>query len=501
MKTAWLSERQQTFYPPLSENLRADVCVIGGGITGVTTAYMLQQAGRRVILVEANKIGTGVTGYTSGHLTSLVDVFYHKISSKLSERRASVVMQATKEARSSIEKMIADNALICDYKKVPGYYYATNEQQLEILTRERKALIDLGETVHSPGLENIPVKCKDAIMINNQAVIDANAFAKGLAKSFADKGGHIYEQSRVTKLEQNGEFVRLHFEDDHMIEARDVVQATHTPIGISHLQMELKNYNSYVLYGESSKEVLNGLYYDLADPYHYIRHFEENGRPMYIVGGCDTKTGEGESEQKALDNLLEYASTQLSITKTRGSWSSILFTSPDGLPLIGSDPERPNCYLATGFAGDGLTFSIVSALINTALITEGTHPWQDVFSPKRISTSTVSTVIKKGMKTLKHMVAEKFTTKADSDKEFPRNSGKVLKVDGEPAALYKDENGEISGVSGLCTHMQCMLHFNDVAKTWDCGCHGSRYSLSGKVLAGPATENLKQLRIDHEVKH
>lgn len=500
MKTPWKSDYTETFYPPLMDNLSADVCVIGGGITGVVTAYLLQQAGRRVILVEANKVGTGVTGFTSGHVTSLVDAFYHNIIKNLSKDHAEVVLEATKVARDTISQIISDNALICDFERVPAYYYATNDNQKRILAKERDALNELGEKVEKPGLDEIPVHCTDALKLEDQAAINAYAFVQGLAKSFVESGGHLYEQSRVVKMEDRGEYVRLHFDDKWMVEARHVVEATHTPVGMNNLQMQLHNHNSYVLYGESSEEVAKGLYYDLEDPYHYIRHFEENGKAMFIVGGCDTKTGDKEREQQALDKLLGYASNQLSITKTHGSWSNILFTSPDGLPMIGENPERKKCYVATGFAGDGLTYSVISAILNTALITEGSHRWEETFKPSRFSSSTIPTVLKKGVNTIKHLITEKLTAQFEDDKSFPRNSGKVLKLEGELTGLYKDANGEVKAVSGLCTHMQCVLQFNDVAKTWDCGCHGSRFNTDGRVISGPATQPLKSIEVQNPDK-
>lgn len=500
METPWLNNTEETYYAPLLENLRADVCVIGGGITGITTAYLLQEAGRRVIVVEAQKLARGVTGHTSGHVTSLVDAYYHKVISSYSTQKAKQLWEATQEARNTLEKLIADNALLAGYERTSAYYYATNEEQLKSLKRERAALEKIGVQTEEIELDEIPFKCEGAFKIADQAVINATAFTKGLAKAFVEKGGHFYEQSRVTKFykQDQDEYVRLEMESGALIEVRDVVQATHTPLNINHVQMELKNHNSYVLAGESAKETSKGLFYDFDTPYHYTRHYMEEGRPMFVVGGFDTKTGEPESQQGSLDSLLAYAAKELSIKKVKYSWSSILFTSPDGLPLIGQDPENEKCYMATGFAGDGLTYSVVSALVNTALITEGNHKWQELFDPARITSSTIKTVVKKGVKTLKHLLVDKLTVTNDNLKDMKPQSGRVVKKDGNKVAVYRDENRKLHGVSALCTHMGCVLHFNDVATSWDCGCHGSRFSIEGKVLAGPATESLAKIEVEIE---
>ncbi|AEV32117.1 glycine/D-amino acid oxidase, deaminating [Owenweeksia hongkongensis DSM 17368] len=498
MNTPWLKNTEETYYPPLKEDLNADVCVVGGGITGITTAYLLQEAGRRVILLEANKIATGVTGHTSGHLTSFLDAHYHNVISSFGELKAIQLLYATLLARETVEFLMANNAIVADYERVPAYYYATNDDQVNHLKKERNAMDQLGAITKDADLTDIPFKCKKAFRIDNQATLNAAGFVKGLTKAFVEKGGQIFEQTRVVNFKEEGEQIRVKTEEGSSVKAKYIVQATHIPINENPLQLELKNHNSYVMAGESGEDVAKGLFYDFAEPYHYTRNYEENGKSMFIVGGFDQKTGEKLSDQNQMDKLRNFALENLNIKEMNYSWCSTLFTSPDGLPLIGKDPIHKNSFIATGFAGDGLTYSIISAILNTALITKGSHNWEELFDPKRLSPSTLKTAVNKGVTTIKHLVADKFGISETTTDDMKPNSAKVIHKDGENVAVYKDENGELHTVSALCTHMGCVVHFNNVAKTWDCGCHGSRFGIDGKVLAGPATEKLESINIFKE---
>lgn len=497
MRTPWLRKAEETFYPPLQEDIEADVCVIGGGITGITTAYLLQEEGRRVVLVERMKLAEGASGHTSGHLTSLVDAYYHNVIRDFSEEKARQLYSATVESRQMLEIIIADNALDAGYERVPAYYYSTDDKQDRLLQKERKALQQLGLNIRDVDLSEFPIRVKSAFKVEDQGVINAALYIRGLARVFVNNGGRIYEQTSVMDFKTHDEYVEV-LTPDNAIKARYMVQATHTPLKINPLQMEMKNYNSYVLAGESIHKVKKGIFYDFAEPYNYIRHYEEDGELMYVVGGFDTKSGTKNDERDRMDELSAYASKNFGVGKVEYSWSNMLFTSPDGLPFIGKDPVHKNCFLATGFAGDGLTYGLVSAMINTALITKGDHPWKNLFNPSRISLSAVQDLVVKGADTVQHFIFDRFHLDGKEVEELIPDSGTVLEVNGKRLGVYVDKDRKVFVVDAACSHMKCIVQWNAVAKTWDCGCHGSRFDKYGNVVAGPATRPL--LRDHHQTK-
>lgn len=497
MHTPWLAKAENRFYPQLQQDEETDVCVIGGGITGITTAFLLQEKGRRVILLERHSLATGVSGHTSGHMTSLVDTYYHKLVSDYSTDVARQVYEATRAARQTVERLLHENALEAGYQRTPAYYYATDDKQLEHLQKERRALEQMGAEVQDADDSVLPFAVKDIFKLGDQAVINAAMFVRKLAEVFVRKGGKIYEQTPALDFHRHDDFVDVETEL-YNIRARDVVQATHTPLQIHPIQLELRNFNSYVLAGPARIAVQEGLFYDFSQPYNYIRHYRENGQPMYIVGGFDTKTGTRKNELENLENLLQYASDSWGVEHAEYSWSSMFFAPSDGLPFIGKDPLQAHEYMASGFSGDGLTYGVVSAIVNSSLITTHNHPWKELFSPARFNLISTKDLLKKGVETLKFLVLERFQMDGNEMDEVRVGDGKIVAVDNHKLGVAVDENQEVHMVNPICSHMRCVVHWNNVSKTWDCGCHGSRFNIHGEVVSGPATRGLQKIEVEQK---
>lgn len=498
----WLSGHESPQFPALSSDLDVDVCVIGGGITGVTTAYLLEQRGFSVALLEASIIGGGVSGHTSGHLTSMVDTYYHSIIEKHGLEAAIHVREATTRARDLAEEIINSNFLAAGFKRVSGHYFATTQTQLKALDEEREAMLQAGFQIAPLFVWRYPFEILGGFSLPDQAVINAAAYALGLAKKCNGRGVKVCEDTRVTGFSRkNGRW--LIDAGGFQVNAAYMVQATHTPLGFNPVQMEMKPMNSYVLAGKTEAEVVPGLFYDMAEPYHYIRNCDYRGDKMLIIGGCDSKPGEKMDQDERIQELIDYAKTNFRLTDVSFTWGSMYFEPADGLPYIGKDPIHENAFISTGYSGDGLTFGLVGAILLAGLIDAGEHPWQKTFNPSRLKLAAMPEVLKENASVLKNFVGERLRLSSEYMPELRRGEGKVLKVDGQTVGIAADEEGVLYAVEPVCTHMGCVLNWNNALQTWDCGCHGSRFNCRGEVVAGPATKNLSviEVRVEEDAHH
>lgn len=494
MQTPWLANAAKTQYPRLKHDSETDVCVIGGGITGMTTAFLLQEQGRRVILLERHSLAKGVSGHTSGHMTSLVDTYYHQLISKYSVDVAREIYEATVEARKTVERLISQNALSAAYEHTPAYYYATDDKQADMLQKERKALEQIGVEVEDADASVMPFVVKDIFKVDDQAVINAAEYIRSLAEVFVENGGVIYEGTPVLDFHHDDDQIVVETEI-HSVKARQVVQATHTPLGLNPLQLELKNYNSYVIAGPSRYKVQEGLFYDFADPYNYVRHFEEDGNPMYVVGGFDNKVGTEQDEQQRQLGLMKYTSSHFGLEHVEYAWSSMFFSPSDGVPFIGEDPLHKNMYVATGFSGDGLTYGVISAIVNTALIAQNDHAWKDIFKPARFNLSSSADLMKKGVETFQHLIMDRVNLDGSELEEIKLGGGKIITIGDRKLGVSVKDDQSVHMINPICTHMKCVVHWNSASNTWDCGCHGSRFDADGQVVSGPATKGLEKVDI------
>ncbi len=493
----WLHHKTAPAYPALQQNIETDVCIIGGGITGITTAWLLQRKGFTVALVEAKSIAGGVTGHTSGHLTSMVDSYYHNIITSHNIDTAIKVRQATTAARDLAEEIITSNFIDADFKRVTGHYFAADKEQMDVLEKERIAMREAGFDISSLFVWRFPFEILGGFCLPGQAIIDAPAFVRGLAKKCNGTGVRIFEDTRIDDFARKAGRWQVS-SGNSSISAKYLVQATHTPLGFNPVQMEMKPMHSYVIAGKPAGEAVPGLFYDMATPYHYIRNYEYRGEKLLIIGGSDSKPGDKIDQHRKMDQLIEYATQNFQLKDVIFSWGSMYFEPADGLPYIGHDPLHDNAFISTGYSGDGLTFGMVGAILISELIEKGDHPWKRVFEPSRLNLSALSEVIKENASVIKNFVGERLRLSTDYIPHLEKGNGTVLKVDGKKIGISMDAEGSIHAVDPVCTHMGCILNWNSASQTWDCGCHGSRFNATGEVVAGPATKELNKIEVEHE---
>lgn len=473
-----------------------DCLVIGGGITGLTTALLLKKQGKNVIVVDANTIGFGTTGGTSAHINNFADTTYKEAESAFGEAGAKLFASAINEGYEIIKANIAEYKIDCDYENKPGYIYAEDDEQVDQLT----AICDGLKLVNIKAdfIDKVPITVpfKKAIKIDGQAQFHPLKYLQGLKEQYLAAGGNLLEHTLINKVNTEND---IHTAEANQvnIRAKSVAYATHMPPNINVMNLECAPYRSYVLGVKLQDDNYpDALVYDLQDPYHYIRTHVIDDEKLLIIGGNDHKTGHEEPD-KAFADLENYVYKYFNVSSVKYKWSSQYYIPVDGLPYIGQMPLAANgIYCATGFNGNGMMLGTIAGKILSELITHKDSAYKELFDPSRIKPiDGFKEFITENSDVALHFVKDRFgIDEIDSLKDLMPGTGKLVEVDGKKIAAYKDEAGIIYALNPICTHMKCVVNWNAEEKSWDCPCHGARFDIDGKVLTGPATIDLAQIQ-------
>ncbi|WP_346985319.1 FAD-dependent oxidoreductase [Chryseobacterium sp. POE27] len=476
-----------------------DVAVVGGGITGVSTALKLQQAGKRCILLEAANIGFGTTGGTTAHLNDFFDTTFKEAINDFGLDNAKLFANVGREAIGIIESNIQHFGIDCDFERKTAYLFALDEKQ-------QKQLKDIAEGASEVGhemtyVEDIPfpIPFKEAVRIPDQAQFHPIKYIKGLCEAFLSLGGVILEECRCESHDEQDDYVVLETSKGE-IKAKNVVYATHIPPGLSVLHIINSPYRSYALaFSLKDGKYPEDLGYDLIDPYHYYRVQEINGQKLLIAGGEDHKTGHEEDTGECFSRLENYVRKYFDVETVYYSWSSQYYEPVDGFPYIGKLPGSDGkIFTATGFRGNGMTLGTISSQILSDLIIKGENTYEDIFSPSRIKPiAGFADFVKENAVVAYDFIKDKlFAEKIHSLSEVKEGQAKVVKYEGESYALYKETNGTVHLVKSTCPHAKCEVRWNSAELSWDCPCHGSRFNINGKLLTGPTVRDLPRVDAD-----
>jgi glycine/D-amino acid oxidase-like deaminating enzyme/nitrite reductase/ring-hydroxylating ferredoxin subunit len=468
-----------------------DCLIVGGGITGLTAALLLQEAGRQVIVAEAHRIGFGTTGGTSAHINTFADTTYQEAESAFGKEGAQLFADAINEGFGLIRANISSYQIDCDYEDKPGYLYAETDDEAKQLDEIYTGAVKVGVPVNYSEEVPTPVAYKKALVFDGQAQFHPLKYLQGLQKALVAAGGLILENTLITGIETvDG----IHTAGD--IRAKSVIYATHMPPNISLFNFECAPYRSYVMAVKlKSGKYPDALIYDSQEPYHYVRSHVIDGQELLIAGGLDHKTGHDEPE-KAFADLEKYIRKYYNVSSVKYKWSSQYYVPVDGLPYIGQMPlGAEGIYCATGFNGNGMMLGSISARIVADLILGKGTKYEKVFSPARIKPiDSFTEFVKENADVAYHFVADRFKAhETDSVKRLSPGTGKVVEVDGKKIAAYKDMDGGIHALNPTCTHAGCIVSWNGEEKSWDCPCHGARFDIDGSVLTGPATKALQPI--------
>jgi glycine/D-amino acid oxidase-like deaminating enzyme/nitrite reductase/ring-hydroxylating ferredoxin subunit len=493
-RTEWLEShtRRSPTFPPLDRDWQADVAIAGGGITGLTLARLLAAEGLNVVLLERGRIGSGTTGATTAHITAALDIDYQTLVSRFGEAAARLVTESVNDAIDRIETTAGSLGSGCGFTRVPGYRYIDDDSDdLSALEREAELGRRLGVDVRLVDERQLPSAWRGALRFERQAQFHPLAYLDGLATDVVAAGGVIFEHTAVIDAYDGG----FDIAGGHRVAARHVVHATHTPIGlVATIQTRLAAITSYVLAAQLETPIPAALYWDCAQPYHYVRTLGDGTR--ILAGGEDHATGR-EIDTKARHQALErWVRKHYPVRAIEQRWSHELFEPADGLPYVGALAGGGHQLVAAGFSGTGMTFGTMAAGLLFDLIVRGSSPWKDIYSPSRLKPMAAGRAVAvENARIGWRFVADRLRSGAGADAEdLPNDSGRVARIDGKQVAVYRDLRGDLHYLSARCTHLGCIVAWNDSEKTWDCPCHGGRFHPTGKVLYGPPVDDLRRDR-------
>jgi glycine/D-amino acid oxidase-like deaminating enzyme/nitrite reductase/ring-hydroxylating ferredoxin subunit len=503
----WIATTPDTNYPALPQHLSVDVAVLGGGIAGIATAYLLKQRGATVALVEAGRIIKSVTGNTTAKVTSLHGLIYAQLINDFGPEKARLYGEAQESAIEQIAALIEQLRIDCDFRRTSAYTFTTNEQEIEQITKEVDAATRLGLPASYTEYTPLPFPIKAAVKFENQAQFHPRKYLLALAtmipgdgsyvfEQIPGDGSYVFEQTRAMDIDEGNPCTVRTSRGE--LRARAVVLATHFPFQDPNIYFaSMYPTRSYALACRLGGPVPEGMY--LSTTHHSIRNTPYDDEPLMILGGEGHKTGQGGDTREHYRRLEQWARASLDVQAVEFRWSTQDYNTVDKVPYIGKlSSGSKHLYVATGFGGWGMTNSHVAAMLLTDIITGRDNPWRDLFDPSRLKLITSArNFVKENLNVAKEFMADRLRVPELHDlNELPRGHGKVVKWQGQSVAIYKDDQDGIHACDPVCTHMGCIVHWNSAERSWDCPCHGSRFSYDGTVIQGPANKNLVPVRLE-----
>jgi glycine/D-amino acid oxidase-like deaminating enzyme/nitrite reductase/ring-hydroxylating ferredoxin subunit len=506
--STWMDNIQMPTFSTLNEDLETEICIIGGGVAGLTTAYLLLQSGRKVCVLEGFEIGSGQSGRTTAQFTTALDERYFMLEKYHGEKGARLAAESHSVAIKKVSEIIKKENIDCDLEMVNGYLFnssvnpnyslkSNRDKSHEYLNLELEAILRAGlSDVYIT--ERIPLAQFDpgpAICFPNQMQLNPLKYLYGLAQAIIKMGGKIFTNSHVIEV-KGGELATVKLQNDRMVMCESIVVASNSPINdLVAIHTKQASYRSYVIGVEVPKGIfIKGLYWDTEDPYHYVRLEKSNNQQneILLVGGEDHKTGQNDNPEHCYTRLENWTRKRFPYAgRILYRWSGHVMEPVDGLAYIGNNPmDSDNVFVVTGHSGNGMTYSMIAGMLISDLIKGKENPWKNLYNPSRISLSTAGNYIKENANTLmqyKDWVTEK--TNIDLD-DVERGEGIVYRDGLQIVAAYKDQHGNLDLNSAVCPHLGGIVHWNTSEKSWDCPCHGSRFDCHGKVLDGPAVNDL-----------
>ncbi len=493
----WMATETMPEFGSLDKDITVDVCVIGGGIAGLTSAYLLSKEGLDVALIDDGPLASGETSRTTAHLTNVLDDTFTKLEFLFGEDNSKLAAKSHAVAIDKIEEIINKLHIECDFARVNGYLFKAPNYTDDDLLKEMEAAQRAGLKVTS--LKNAPLPNVDTglcLKYENQAQFHVLKYLKKLTEVMADTV-KIYCNTKAVEI-KDGEQPYVKVESGLTIKAKQIIVATNSPVNdIVTMHTKQAAYRSYVIGAKIAKGyVEKALYWDTLENYHYVRTQPfDNEHEILIIGGEDNKTGQGEALNQ-FDNLRSWANAHFhEIQEFLFEWSGQVMEPVDSLAFLGKNPGDENIYIITGDSGHGMTHATLGAMIITDLIENRKNPYSDLYSPARITLKSADSFIKENAN-----VVAKYTelfTKSDVDNisEIAAGSGAVISKKLSKIAVYKDGGNKPHFMSAICPHLGCVVGWNEIEKSWDCPCHGSRFDCTGHMINGPATSDLNPAEV------
>lgn len=497
----WHTDTESLRRSAPSTDLTADVVIVGAGIAGLTAAYHLLRQGKSVIVVDEKPVGGGETGRTSAHLASALDDRFHELESMHGLDNVKLLYNSHAAAIDEIERIARTESIQCDFARVDAFLFAGDEVPRDKLEKEfdaaRRALVRDVSFVEDPQLRSM--SSRPCIRFPHQAVFHPLRYLRSLASAVEKLGGKIHTGVRVMDLSGDGPVIAK-LQSGQFIRAQFGFAATNIPTPINNwtgIYTKEMPYRTFILGFETAPGAFNdALYWDMVDPYHYVRLIHEENRDILLVGGEDHKTGQPDehSEIPHFARLEAWARAWFpAIGNIVTRWSGQVSEPDDGVAFIGRVPTRGHsaCFVITGDSGMGLTHGTLGAMLITDLILGRSNPWAEIYSPDRRPWKAAGEFIKENVNTAAQFTDYFKPSQVRSVEEIERDSGAIVRDGLSLLAVYRDEQNQLHACSAICPHLKGVVRWNDAEKSWDCPCHGSRFTCKGKLIMGPSIDDLK----------
>lgn len=493
-ESIWMSAPALPARPKLSQNIHTEVLVVGGGIAGLTAAYLLSLEGRDVVVIDDGPLAGGETSRTTAHLTNVVDDRYYRIEQIHGEDGARLVAESHMAAIQRIESIVRDEQIQCGFERIDAFLFTPPGDSDDELKREFESARQAGVGVEwAEGAPFSRFSTGVCLRFPDQGQFHPIRYLTALASAIERRGGRIYRDTHAAKIE-SGPPPSAWTDDDFEILADEIIIATNAPV---HTRFKIHTkqapYRTYVIGAPvPAGSVVRALYYDTLHPYHYARVAaspnEANGEVL-LVGGEDHKTGQADDADERWKALERWARERFpEMGPIEFCWSGQVEEPVDGLAFIGRD--TPHLYLATGFSGSGMTYGMIAGMLLTDLICERENPWTKLYEPSRISLRAAGEFARETINVVGRFVAHLTPGDVGSADEIARGRGAVIREGTSKVAVYRDEAGALFRQSAICPHLGCVVAWNTAESTWDCPCHGSRFDPYGRVLTGPSIRDL-----------
>jgi len=501
-KSVWREGHEREANAPLTGSLTTDVCVVGAGIAGLSSAVEAALAGLRVVVLEAASAGSGETSVTSAHLTNVFDAGFSYVKQHSSLDATRLAANAHMAAIARIEALSAAHGIPSQFRRVPGYLFAHDEGANRVLEEEFSVAERCEEPLWKPErLAESPVgpPGRAALRFPNQGIFHPLAYLHGLIAVLEKHGGSLFENTKVINV-RSDEPARVETESGAAVTARYVVIATNSPI-VNRVVMHTKQapYHTYVIgMPVPSGAVEPALYWDTEDPFHYVRLLPAVARSdedVLIVGGEDHKAAHESNGEERWRTLEKWAKRHFPEARApKWVWSGQVLNSIDGLGYFGRNPmDSPNVFIATGDTGMGLTGGVLAGMIIRDLILEKTNEFAEIFDPSRKPTTAVMEFLKEQADVAAQYADWVTPGEIEDIDQIPRSSGAIVRRGALKYAVSRSAQGKVTCLSAICTHLGCIVGWNPAASTWDCPCHGSRFRPDGSVIHGPANKALESV--------
>lgn len=494
----WMATADTPSQSRLQENIRTDVCIIGAGIAGLTTAYLLAQEGRSVVVLDDGPIGGGMTGRTTAHLTNAFDDRFFEIEKLHGEEGARLTAESHTAAIHKVEEIVRKEQIDCDFARVDGFLFAPPPDDEGLLDKEleaahRAGLVDVEKVARAP-IESFDTG--PALRFPRQAQFHPLTYLSGLTRAIRRDGGRLFNETHAKTIE-GGEKAYVESSHGPVVTCDVIVVATNTPVN-DRVAIHTKQapYVTYVIGANVAKgSIVQALYWDTIDPYHYLRIQGLKDHDVLIVGGEDHKTGQADDcadRYARLEQWTRERFPQAGAIEFR--WSGQVMEPADYLAFIGRNPlDSDNVFIATGDSGQGITHGTIAGILLTDLIQGRKNPWEEIYNPSRVTLRAAKEYAGENINVAGQFADYVTAGDIKSVEELKPGQGAIMREGLSKLAVYRDDRGSIHRRSAICPHLGCVVSWNACERTWDCPCHGSKFAAEGRVYNGPANSDLAEV--------